>query len=574
MKFFNIIVHGVPYGQDIFSTDPVADESYIKTFYKQQDNPLETLFEIEARKEGNQQLVYYHYLKRRDVLDAEGRAGSYFGFTLRTDVSCDEMALLFHHMDAVFRTRILGSLLERAGNGYRHRVKKYSQGKSVVESMVQEFNAWLSLPGIQPLFHEVPACPQAKSVSQVYNLEDFARYEVVKGALQRGMTMRLSPDVPRNADQQKMAELNRKIATAFAEKERAVEQAKAESRSEMDRMNKSIQEQKTEIDRLNGEINRLNDETDRLNGETDRLKKENARWQEGYKEKADEVQRMKTSRQENVFAYQAEDRQLSSDSQTTPWASRHSFYGETSRRAARSEPITRYAPDDEEERWRRKGVTPTSLLQKLVHFRKFWMVCAGLFLVVIVFGIILVVRPSSEQKKMHDHPVSKKNSGVNSGAQRAGRTTNYSEQPPPTSASSRGDNTSEPQTERNKREESGKAQKQTEAPKVSAAKQSTPSKKKENSATSSPADGKKKASTAGSQSTPSEKKGKSATSSHADGKKKASPAGSQSTPSKKKENSAPSSPADESKKPSAAAKQSTTPEKKTASGADGDKPRK
>ena len=98
MKFFNIIVHGVPYGQDIFSTDPIADESYIKTFYKQQDNPLETLFEIEARKEGNQQVVYYHYLKRRDVFDAEGRAGSYFGFTLRTDVSCDEMSLLFHHM--------------------------------------------------------------------------------------------------------------------------------------------------------------------------------------------------------------------------------------------------------------------------------------------------------------------------------------------------------------------------------------------------------------------------------------------------------------------------------------------
>ena len=452
MTFFNIIVHGVPYGQDIFSTDPIADESYIKTFYKQQDNPLETLFEIEARKEGNQQVVYYHYLKRRDVFDAEGRAGSYFGFTLRTDVSCDEMALLFHHMDEVFRTRILGSLLERAGNGYRHRVRKYSQCKSVVESMVQEFSAWLSLPGIQPLFHEVPACPQAKSASKVYNLEDFARYEVVKGALQKGMTMRLSSDVPRNADLSKMAELNNQLATAAAQQKQAVELAKSESRDEMDRMNKSIQEQKTEIDRLNGEINHLNDEIDRLNGETDRLKKENAHWKEGYKQKANEVQRLKTSRQENVFAYQAENRQLSSDSQNTPWASGHSFYGETSRRAARSAQTTAYAPDDEEERWHRTGVTPDSLLQKLVHFRKFWMVCAGLFLVVVVFGIILVVRPSSEPKKMYDHSVPKKNSGGNSGAQRAGRTTNYPGRTPPTSASSHGDNTSEQQTESKKRE--------------------------------------------------------------------------------------------------------------------------
>ncbi len=244
MKFFNIIVHGVPYGQDIFSTDPIADESYIKTFYKQQDNPLETLFEIEVRKEGNQQVVYYHYLKRRDVFGAEGRTGSYFGFTLRTDVSCDEVALLFHHMDEVFRTRILGSLLERAGNGYRHLVKKYSQCESVVDSMVLEFNAWLTLPGIRQLFHEIPACPQAKSVSKVCNLEDFARFETVKGALQKGMTVQLSPDVPRNAYLSKMAELNNQLATAAAQQKQAVELAKSESRSEMDRMNKSIQEQK------------------------------------------------------------------------------------------------------------------------------------------------------------------------------------------------------------------------------------------------------------------------------------------------------------------------------------------
>lgn len=546
MKFFNIIVHGVPYGQDIFSTDHIADESYIKTFYKQQDAPPETLFEIEVRKEGNQQVVYYHYLKRRDVFDAEGRAGSYFGFTLRTDVSCDEMSLLFHHMDEVFRTRILGSLLERAGNGYRHLVKKYSQGKSVVESMVQEFNSWLSLPGIQPLFHEVPACPQAKTSSKVCNLEDFARFETVKGALQKGMTVQLSPDVPRNAYLSKMAELNNQLATAAAQQKQAVELAKAESRSEMDRMNKSIQEQKTEIDRLNSEIERLNGEINRLNGETDRLKTENARRKEAYEQKANEVQRLKMSRQENVFAYQAEDRQLSSDSQTTPWASRHSFYGETSRRAARSEPITRYAPDDEEERWRRKGVTPTSLLQKLVHFRKFWMVCAGLFLVVIVFGIILVVRPSSEQKKMHDHPVSKKNSGVNSGAQRAGRTTNYSEQPPPTSASSQGNNISEPQTAPNEPEGADKAGEQAEPPKAAATKPPTTSANKEKSAHSSPGGGPKKSSAATKQSATSANKGKSALSSHEDGKKKASTTGSQ----------------------------STTPEKKTASGEDGDKPRK
>ena len=473
MKFFNIIVHGVPYGQDIFSTDPIADESYIKTFYKQQDNPLETLFEIEVRKEGNQQVVYYHYLKRRDVFGAEGRAGSYFGFTLRTDVSCDEVALLFHHMDEVFRTRILDSLLERAGNGYRYLVKKYSQCESVVDSMVLEFNAWLTLPGIRQLFHEIPACPQAKSVSKVCNLEDFARFETVKGALQRGMTMRLSPDVPRNADQQKMAELNRKIATAFAEKERAVEQAKAESRSEMDMMNKSIQEQKTEIDRLNGEINRLN-------GETDRLKKENARLQEAYEQKANEVQRLKTSEaQVKLLAHQAEIKQLIIDSLNLPEIPRRGFHEKTSRRAARSAQTTAYAPDDEEERWHRTGVTPNSLLQKLVRFRRFRMVCVVLCLVVIVLGVIWGLRSCFKPEKTSRNPVLTEKSVGDSDEQLGTHTANYPHPNPSTPESSNGDDKPEP---------------------------NTPSKKKGKGATSSHDDGKKVASTTGSQSTTPEKK--------------------------------------------------------------------
>ena len=539
MKFFNIIVHGVPYGQDIFSTDPIADESYIKTFYKQQDNPLETLFEIEVRKEGNQQVVYYHYLKRRDVFGAEGRAGSYFGFTLRTDVSCDEVALLFHHMDEVFRTRILGSLLERAGNGYRHLVKKYSQCESVVDSMVLEFNAWLSLPGIRQLFHEIPACPQAKSVSTVYNLAEMSSSAVVKGALQRGMTMRLSPDVPRNADQQKMAELNRKIATAFAEKERAVEQAKAESRSEMDRMNKSIQEQKREIDRLNGEINRLN-------GETDRLKKENARLQEAYEQKANEVQRLKASEaQVKLLAHQAEIKQLIIDSLNLPETPRRGFHEKTSRRAERSAQTTAYAPDDEEERWHRTGVTPNSLLQKLVRFRRFRMVCVVLCLVVIVLGVIWGLRSCFKPEKKSRNPVLTEKSVGDSDEQLGTRTADYSEQPQSTPESSNGDDKPEPKPERNKRGERGKAREQDDPPKAAAEKHSTKSAKKKNT-TSSHDDGKKEASTATKQSTKSATKKKNATSSHDDGKKEASTTGSQ----------------------------STTPEKKTASGEDSDKPRK
>ena len=144
--------------------------------------------------------------------------------------------------------------------------------------------------------------------------------------------MQLSPDVPRNAYLSKMAELNNQLATAAAQQKQAVELAKSESRSEMDRMNKSIQEQKREIDRLNGE--------------TDRLEKENARLQEAYEQKANEVQRLKASEaQVKLLAHQAEIKQLIIDSLNLPETPRRGFPREDARRAVRSAQTTAYAPD-------------------------------------------------------------------------------------------------------------------------------------------------------------------------------------------------------------------------------------
>ena len=337
-----------------------------------------------------------------------------------------------------------------------------------------------------------------------------------------------------------MAELNNQLATAAAQQKQAVELAKSESRSEMDRMNKSIQEQKREIDRLNGEINRLN-------GETDRLKKENARLQEAYEQKANEVQRLKTSEaQVKLLAHQAEIKQLIIDSLNLPETPRRGFHEKTSRRAARSAQTTAYAPDDEEERWHRTGVTPNSLLQKLVRFRRFRMVCVVLCLVVIVLGVIWGLRSCFKPEKTSRNPVLTEKSVGDSDEQLGTRTANYPHPNPSTPESSNGDDKPEPKPERNKRGERGKAREQDDPPKAAAAKPSTPSKKKGKGATSSHNDGKKEASTATKQSTKSATKKKSAISSHDDGKKEASTTGSQ----------------------------STTPEKKTASGEDSDKPRK
>ena len=52
MTFFNIIVHGVPDGQKVWSSDPLKQKGYIDAFYQPKSGAPETLFQVEARVEG------------------------------------------------------------------------------------------------------------------------------------------------------------------------------------------------------------------------------------------------------------------------------------------------------------------------------------------------------------------------------------------------------------------------------------------------------------------------------------------------------------------------------------------
>lgn len=73
MTFFNIILHGVPDGQKVWSSDPLKQKGYIDAFYQPEPGAPETLFQVEVRVEGNTRVCYYHYLKYRDIQAKDGR---------------------------------------------------------------------------------------------------------------------------------------------------------------------------------------------------------------------------------------------------------------------------------------------------------------------------------------------------------------------------------------------------------------------------------------------------------------------------------------------------------------------
>lgn len=229
MTFFNIILHGVPDGQKVWSSDPLKQKGYIDAFYQTESGAPETLFQVEARVEGNERVCYYHYLKYRDIQAKDGRGGSYFGFTLSINALCADLPLLFHHMDEVFHTALLNTVLAATLNGYQHLVSDYAEQNNELDTLVKEFGMWLNKPRIKELFGPLPQFPGAKQKYGIVNLEDFSAKQAVSDVLSKGYILCLSPDVPRSAYIAEKKQLQNLLEQKDAECDKRIQQEKKDT---------------------------------------------------------------------------------------------------------------------------------------------------------------------------------------------------------------------------------------------------------------------------------------------------------------------------------------------------------
>ena len=233
MTFFNIILPGVPDGQKVWSSDPLKQKGYIDAFYQPEPGAPETLFQVEARVEGNERVCYYHYLKYCDIQDKNGRSCPYFGFTLRIDALCADLPLLFHHMDEVFRTDLLNTVLAATPNGYKHLVSDYAERNNELNTLVNEFRIWLKKPRIKELFGVLPQFPGAKQKYGIVNLEDFSAKQAVSDVLSKGLILCLSPEVPRSAYIAEKKQLQDLLNQKDAQQEALLKQEQEKSSQEI-----------------------------------------------------------------------------------------------------------------------------------------------------------------------------------------------------------------------------------------------------------------------------------------------------------------------------------------------------
>ncbi len=133
----DIYIHGVPNGQRIWSTG--GEDQIINQFYGA-GGEEQTKFLAEVRKSGGQNYCYYSLLKYKNVSAENGRAGSYFGLTIKMDMVCTKVETIFHILDMIYGSTILNKFLKKEGERLQYVVgdfkDKESQCKTVVDKVM------------------------------------------------------------------------------------------------------------------------------------------------------------------------------------------------------------------------------------------------------------------------------------------------------------------------------------------------------------------------------------------------------------------------------------------------------
>lgn len=135
-----IYIHGVPHGQCVWHT--ANDDQIINQFYVASES-VQTKFLVEVHKSAGKNYCYYSMLKYKNVSADDGRAGSYFGITIRMDMVCVKIKTMFHILEMIYENDILGKFLKREGERLLYIVGDFKDNESQCKNIVDKIMAML-----------------------------------------------------------------------------------------------------------------------------------------------------------------------------------------------------------------------------------------------------------------------------------------------------------------------------------------------------------------------------------------------------------------------------------------------
>lgn len=131
---FEMLVHGVPYGQDYWGPD--FDRSYAAQFFHSPEDGLQ--YVVETRKVDGKNYCYYTYARYGNVLDCEGRSSSYVAVTYRFDMLYVDVKWVFWILETVFEKCIVGSIVEYSGTNYKFLCRSLKEKEEVMKKVKED----------------------------------------------------------------------------------------------------------------------------------------------------------------------------------------------------------------------------------------------------------------------------------------------------------------------------------------------------------------------------------------------------------------------------------------------------
>lgn len=274
----DIYIHGVPNGQHVWGTG--GDDQVINQFYGA-GSEEQTKFLAEVRKSGGQNYCYYSLLKYKNVIAENGRAGSYFGLTIRMDMVCTKVKTMFQILELIYNNSILGKLIKKEGERLQYIVSDFKEKDSHCKSIEGKLITMLdqSVEGndfvsITPSMLNGRNCPRLNiaeytsetafasisqngsvAVSPEYPSVQLASYIKKKDAEVTTIKQQSQQDIARIQQQASMnlQEQERKSNAALQQAQREIEQTKAKY-SDVDRKLQVYDQQVKQMDKSNREL--------------------------------------------------------------------------------------------------------------------------------------------------------------------------------------------------------------------------------------------------------------------------------------------------------------------------------
>lgn len=262
-----LFVHGVPNGESFWGKE--EDRNYFGNFYSNSSD--EVKFLVQTRSLNGKTYCCYNYLVYKNVIANDGRAGSYFGISLRLDAYCKDILNMYRILDTVYNVHVVGTLLKAEKANLKYVVSDFSSNPGIMEDIWNAISRLLQKAFTADSFVDLAAFPTNSGSCSAYNLYDCSG-DCLMEIMKKTGIVAVSPYYPSSRVAAIEQQCNARIQ-AMQQQYNALQQANSEARAkERDEQKTSLSTLRDRSAKLEKEITEKDEQIRSRDAEISRLK--------------------------------------------------------------------------------------------------------------------------------------------------------------------------------------------------------------------------------------------------------------------------------------------------------------